>query len=423
MIRRALIASAIIIGALSPAQAIAQNTLDEMSSQLESNSFAPGEGGQPSITLDDLRASQAEASPTQYPGQGSSSSRPDVIGNASDGINRTLDTDRLIDPVTGRIDGTIDGISGKVNSAIDRALNGLLSPVDGAIDGAFGKVDGVIDGAIAKVMAPVDKIIDDLMANIDKQIENLLGGLIGDTAGGAIDEATGGIFGDIFGGGGRNTVEPAYNPTSPLTSIISATSFQDGLVGITSPYTEAIPFELGSMGLPDYSKIMPTLDALAVGENGNPNPILQGADRYSTTPETLKMSLSGEVERLGSRSIAQATLSEAGQDEMKSQLDGATETLATIIELGDASQDMDVTQDVMKNLTAQLANDSVLRAGQYKQDMLARQQSAADAVVNAEIAQLLSEQNRSSRADILANATRMHSVAGQLHLPGEMGDD
>ena len=422
MIKRPLIILAIIAGALIPMQAMAQTTLDEMSAQLESNSFAPGEGGQPSITLGDLRESQNQ--PTQPTRQSNAGGRPDPIGNASNGINRTLDTDRLIDPVTGRIDGTVDQISGKVNGAIDRALNNFLSPIDGAIDDTFGKVDGVIDGVIANIMSPVDGIINDIMSSIDKQIDNLLGGILGEAAGGVLDDGPGDLLSGLLGGGNkRNTVEALYNPASPLSSIISATSFQAGLEGITSPYTEAIPFSVGSMGLPDYSKIMPTLDVLAKGEDGNPNSILQGADRYSTTPETLKMSLSGEVERLGSRSIAQATLSEAGQDDMKSDLEGASETLETIIQLGDDSQDMDVTQDVMKNLTAQLANDSVLRTGQYKQQMLSRQQAAADAVVNTEIAQLLSEQNRSERADIAANSARIHMSIGQLHLPGEMADE
>ena len=424
--KRPLSVMLVVFCALAPSRAIAQNTLDEISTQLESsNSFAPGAGGRPTITLDDLRASQSTSAPPSYAVQSTAGPRPDISGTISNGINHTFNTNRFIDPVTGRIDGAIDGVTGRVNDAINRVLNGFLSPIDGAIDGVFGKVDGVIDKAIGNIMSPVDRAIDGVMASIDGYIDNLLGGLFGKEGaiGGILDEATGGLFGGIFGNGGRTKVEPQYNPTSPLASIVAATSFQAGLAGITAPYTESIPFALGSMGLPDYSKIMPTLDALAKGENGNPNAMLQGADRFSTTPETLKMSLAGEIERLGSRSIAQATLSEAGQADMKADLDGATRTLEVITKLGDDSQDMDVTQDVMKNLTAQLANDSVLRAGQYKQDMLSRQQAAADAVVNAEIAQLLSEQNRASRADIAGNAARMHTVAGQLHLPGEMADD
>lgn len=417
--------------ALTPSRAIAQSTLDEMSTQLESsNSFAPGAGGRPTITLEELRATQAEETraridPPDYRVPSTAGPRPNVLGTVSDGISNTVDTSRFIDPVTGRISGAVDGISSRFNSAIDRVLNGFLSPIDGAIDGVFDRADVAIDQAIANIMSPVDDAIDSIMASIDGYIDDLIGGLFEQdgAVGGILDEATGGIFGGIFGGGGRNKVEPQYNPNSPLSSIVSATSFQTGLVGITAPYTDALPIPTGDMGLPDYSMIMPTLDALAVGENGHANKALQGADRFNTAPEALKQSLSGEIERLGSRSIAYGTLSAGGQTEMKADKDGADETLKTIIKLGDDSQDMDVTQDVMKNLTAQLANDSVIRVGQYKQDMQSRQQAAADAIVNAEIAQLLSEQNRAERASKAGSAAGLHVATGQLHLPGEMSDE
>ena len=406
---------------LLPVRAIADGgALDELSAQLEGNNTAINSASTPAINnLTQPRQAAQTGTQRPYYEKWNDIEPPNPIDTASGRLDSTLDTNRFIDPVTGRIDGVIDGVTGRVNGAINRTLDGLLSPVDEAIDGAFDKVDGYIDQTIASIMAPVDNAINSVMSSIDGWIENW----IGDTLGGAIEDVTGGLFGGIFGNGKKIKVEPAYDPISPLSSIITATSFQAELEGMSAPYTEAIPFAMGSMGLPDYSKIMPTLDALAKGENGNPNARLQGLDRFSTTPETLKMSLSGEVERLASRSIAQATLSEAGQEDMKARLEGAEKTLETIIAIGDDSQDLDVTQDVMKSLTAQLANDSVLRAGQYEQDLRARQQAAADAVVNTEIARLLGEQNRASRADMSANAAMMHSVAGQLHLPGEMPDE
>ncbi|MFK8185200.1 MAG: hypothetical protein AB8B99_17650 [Phormidesmis sp.] len=426
---------ATIVLALSPISAFANSgALDELSRQITGTSTAGNsfvEGG-PTLTLDDLRKAQAAQNSftaqenTQQPYWSNATTPPNPINTVSARIDTTLDPNRLIDPVTGRINGAIDGVTGRVNSAINRTLDSLLSPVDTAINGAFDQVDTVIDTTIASIMAPVDNIINNVMAGIDRQIESLLGGLLEGEGGidSVLNEVTGGVFSGIFGNENqRITVAPAYNPTSPLSSIITATSFTAALEGVSAPYTETIPFAMGSMGLPDYSKIMPTLDVLAKGENGNPNPMMQGMDRFSTTPETLKMSLSGEIERIASRSIAQSTLSEAGQEDMKAQLDGAAKTLETIVAIGDASQDLDVTQDVMKSLTAQLANDSVIRAGQYKQDLLARQQAAADAVVNAEIARLLGEQTRANRADMIANAARMHTVAGQLHLPGEMPDE
>lgn len=437
---------ATLVLAMSPLSAIADSgALDELTQQLQST----GSVADPSFvneisTTADAPLSTGTALPTSsfvegaltvttedladaQSSQWQSIPPPNPIDTTSERIDSTFDPDRLIDPVTGRIDDTIDGITGRVDSAINQTLNSLLSPIDEAVDGAFDAVDSIIDDAIESIMAPVDDVINSVMASIDSTIESLLGGVIGevgDVVGGVVDDVTGGLFGDVFGSGEqRIAVEPTYNPTSPLSSIITATSFQAELAGMSAPYVEPIPFAMGSMGLPDYSKIMPTLDALAQGESGNPNSVLQGLDRFSTSPETLKMSLSGEVERIASRSIAQSTLSEAGQEDMKAQLDGATKTLENIVAIGDASQDLDVTQDVMKSLTAQLANDSVIRTGQYKQSLLMRQQAAADAVVNADIARLLGEQNRASRADIISNAAKMHTIAGQLHLPGEMPDE
>lgn len=406
-------------------RALAQTVLDEMSVQIESsNSFLPGAGGRPPITIDDLRATQSgQAAQPQYSTQ-TASPPPDVFGNASNGINQTLNTDRLIDPVTGSINRGIEGITGSVNNGINRALGGILAPIDGAIDGALGRVNGAIDRVVGNVMAPVDKVIGDLMTSIDDQINKILDGILGGAgAGGVLDEALGGVLGGIFGGEDRRTVEALYNPTSPVSSIVSAASFQTLLPSVTSPYTEAIPFSVGSMGLPDYTTIRPTLDALIAGEQGNPNRTIQGADRFSTTPQTLTGSLSNEVERLGSRSVANATLSKTGQDAMKADLEGATRTLSTAIEIADESQDFDVTQDIMKNLSAQLAQDSVLRAGQYKEDTLARQQAATDSIVITQISESMDEQNRARRAQWTGNSARMHQAAGQMHLPGEISND
>ncbi len=406
-------------------QAWAQTALDEMSVQIESSdSFLPGAGGRPALTIDDLRAAQSgPAAQPQYSNQ-AASPPPDVFGNASDGINRTLNTNRLIDPVTGSINRGIEGITGSVNNGINRALGGILAPVDGAINGALGRVNGAIDRVVGNVMAPVDKVIGDLMTSIDDQIKKILDGIFGEAgAGGVLDGALGGVLGGIFGGEDRRTVEALYNPTSPVSSIVSAASFQTLLPSVTAPYTEAIPFSVGSMGLPDYTTIRPTLNALIAGEQGNPNRTIQGADRFSTTPQTLTASLSNEVERLGSRSVANATLSKTGQDAMKADLEGATRTLNTAIDIADESQDFDVTQDIMKNLSAQLAQDSVLRTGQYKEDTLARQQAAADSIVITQISESMDEQNRARRAQWTGNSARMHQAAGQMHLPGEMSDD
>lgn len=398
----------------------AQTVLDQMSVQVESsNSYMPGAGGRPPLTIEALRAVQSQPQNVNQ----AASPPPDVVGHASNGISHTLNAGRLINPVTGAIDRSVEGISGSVNNAINRALSGILSPVDGAIDRVLGNVNGAIDRAIGNVMGPVDDVINNVLAGIDKEINDFLDGIFG-SVGDAVDGVLGGVLGGIFGnGGGERSVEKLYNPITPVSSVITAASFQSLLPGVTSPYTEAIPFTPGSRGLPDYTSILPMLDELVAGERGNPNPTLQGADRFSTTPQTLTMSLRNEVERIGSRSIANSTLSLTGQEALKADLEGATQTLEAAVMIADESQELDVTQDIMKNLSAQLAQDSVLRANQLKESTLAREQAAADSVITTQISEALDEQNRARRVQHIGNSAHMHLAAGQLHLPGEMADD
>lgn len=416
---------------LVPKVAIA-NDLEAVESQVEAIDQDRSADGADNL-LDQLREAQSgppnSASQTaQGTAQGyTQSGYPDVWGNATDGINDTINLDRVIDPITGRIDGAIGQVEGSINNGINRALNGILSPVDRAIDKTLGSVNSAIDRGIDSIMSPVDKAISGVLDGIDKQINDFLDGIFGkaveDTVGGVIDEATGGFFGGLLGGDSQIPVEKAYDPLSQIPSIISSATFNTSLARVTSPYADIVPIESGGMGLPDYSNITSVVDALVAGENGSPNQIMQGADRFSISPQGLSSSVVHEIERLGSRAIANGTLSKVAQDKMNEELKGAAETLDTTIEIADNAQEKDVTQDVMKNLSAQLAQDSVIRAGQYRQTMHVRQQQAADAVVQTEIAELLEEQSRARRADLMGNAATMQISTAGLHLPGEAPDE
>lgn len=435
MIKFRWLLAAAILPLLFSRAAIAQSTLEEVSNQVEALETEESSGTSSEKLLEQLREhanqppnSAAKTTQQNVPTQNYTQSRPpNVWGNAQGGVNEILDTDRIIDPITGRIDSSVGRLKGSVNNGINRALNGILSPVDNAIDNALGSVNGAIDRGIASIMSPVDDAINNALDGIDAKITEFLDGIFGkaveDTLGGVLDEATGGLLGGIFSGGGKIKVEKAYNPLSQVPDIVTSATFSSMLSGVTNPYLDTIPFEPGGMGLPDYSTITPVIDALVAGRNGNPNQVMQGADRFSVNPQGLSMSLAHEVERIGSRAIANATLSKVGQDRMKADLEGAVETLDAVIEIADDAQDKDVTQDVMKNLSAQLAQDSVLRAGQYRQSMLDRQQGAANAVVTTEIAKLLDEQNRARRSDLMGNAAAQHRATSGFHLPGESSKD
>ena len=144
--------------AMSPLVTFADSgALDELTTQLESSSGASGstfvdDGPTPTInhlTQPTTQSQSAQNSPTAQTGtqppyyeQWNDLSPPNPIDTFSDRLDTTLDTNRFIDPITGRIDGVIEGVTGRVNGAINRTLDGLLSPVDEAVDGDFDKVDG-----------------------------------------------------------------------------------------------------------------------------------------------------------------------------------------------------------------------------------------------------------------------------------------
>ncbi|MBE9062245.1 hypothetical protein [cf. Phormidesmis sp. LEGE 11477] len=377
----------------------------------------------------DTSSQTGTAAPTQsfVPSQGSATV-PDVVGNTRGSVDDIIDIDAggYIDPITGRVNSSIEGVKGRVTDGINRALSRAVSPIDEAIQGALGSVEAQVDKSIQKVMAPVDQAIDNVMSGIEGQIDKWLTDLFGeaveDIAGDVLGEATGGLLGGLLGGGSRS-VEKAYDPLSPASSVVTAATFNELLAGVTRPYADIIPFESGGMGLPDYSSIPSVVDALVAGKDGNPNRVIQGADRFSTNPQGLALSLRGEIRRAGSQAVAAGTLSKTGQDLMQAELEGAKESLNAAIEYADDSQDKDVTQDIMKNLSAQLAQDSVIRANEFRQSTIDRQQQAADAMVQTEIAQLLSEQNRNNRASLLGNVSAMQIATAGLFLPGECGDN
>ena len=79
---------------------------------------------------------------------------------------------------------------------------------------------------------------------------------------------------------------------------------------------------------------------------------------------------------------------------------------------------MDVTQDVMKNLTAMVASQSTLESGNYAQTMLIHQQLSANGVVEANISEAVDETNRARHAEAMAGAAALKRAASGMYLPG-----
>lgn len=392
-----------------------------------------GEALAQAITVDDLDAQLRSQSEQTAPPAAQSNSfapgGPSPVGGGSGGVGG-------IDGVLGQVNGTVDGVIDGVTGQIDGVIDGVTGQIDAVINDVTQQVMGQIDGVIADVMGPVNAQIDQVLGQVTGIIDETIGNVLGDLdlgsiipdlgsvipdLGGVIPDLGGlGGLGDLFGGGGDDGVESAYDPLASGGNEVAGANFEVSLPSITEPYAGMVPIELGALNLPDLGGIRTKFrEAAMIGAtDGSPNPELQGADRFSTNPEVLATSLSNEVEREGIRSISESVLSADGQTAMKEEQEGAKETLDGIMELASDAQELDVTQDIMKNLTAMQAQDSVIDTGLYRQTMETRQQLAANGMAIAQASEALDEGQRARRAERMGSVAQMQAAASLFSMPG-----
>lgn len=384
-------------------------TVNELDAQVEAiNSAQPSEAFSQPTAQPTLGSSFVPSN--ESPIQNATSGVGDSVGRVTDGINGSVE--RVSDQIGGRVNGTIGRVKDGINRKISDILSDVLSPINGSIDSVLNDVNRVIDETLGSVLDPITEQIDGVLEGIFGSGDNILDEKIGDIFNGG---------GGILGNRGSGRVEPAYDPLSEANAEATTASFARLLPELTEPFTEGMSMEPGAMGLPDYGRIREDVLALATkdADSGTPNPQLQGADRFSNNPEVLANSLSNEIERDGARSLAEATLSKEGQAEMQKEKEGAKETLETIIELADGSQDKDVTQDIMKDLTAMSAQAAVLNTGNYRQQMEMRQQLATSSILLSNVSESLDEEQRAQRSDQLGRARQMQLSSSLFMMPGQ----
>jgi hypothetical protein len=149
------------------------------------------------------------------------------------------------------------------------------------------------------------------------------------------------------------------------------------------------------------------------------HPRLQQSDRFNTNPQALAYSVKSESDRLASRGMAQTVMGTAGQQQVAQDTQAASQALQFIQQTSAAAQAKDVTQDVMKDLTAMTAAQSSLSAGSYAQLIGVRQQMAADSVVNTNISEATDEANRMQHAERMGAALYVLNSAANFYLPGQ----
>ena len=190
------------------------------------------------------------------------------------------------------------------------------------------------------------------------------------------------------------------------------------LGNLTQPLKSAPSLVIGALGVPDVlaSQEMLRLSVLAHATGGSPTVASQRADRFNINPHSLADTLGKEVARAASVGFSHSLLSQSGQQAIEAEVQAADETLSGIVATAEAAQELDVTQDVMKNLAAMEAQRASLEVASYGQTIQLRQQIAADALVQAEAAEELASLNRRENAAEMAGAAEVIQASSTLLL-------
>lgn len=293
---------------------------------------------------------------------------------------------------------TAAGASGVISETAQPPT--VIQQVGGAIQN---KADGVVDGALGGIGSTVGNILgghhSGILGSILDPFEQQMGQYIS-AAQAYLHNAIGDFLGGLFG-----------HPSTPTAGGAPGTTAPTGGIGVDTPP--------GAMGIPDPYAVKKSIEANAnSGSNGNPSIEAQQADRFNVNPVVLTNSLAAEQDRTLNKTIAASVLSDAGQQAMIGERTAAAQTLQQIQAKAQEAQGMDVTQDVMKNLTAMVSGQSSLESGSYAQTMMIHQQLSATGIVASNISEALDETNRARHVEAMAGASGLLRSASSVYLPG-----
>ena len=311
----------------------------------------------------------------------------------------------------------LDELSGTLNRTISNVTNSALNPIHQVentiehgvdqVEGAIGNVVDQVTRPIANVIGGIDNAIDSFLRPFEQQLQRYI-----QAFNAFFQREFQRILGGIFG--------------SSTDSDQSTNSGNSGSAESGQPANseEAIQIETGAMGIPDFEANHAAIDQQVVEEaqNGFAPSRFQQTDLFNLNPVPLAQSMKAEQDRAENRGFSASVIGQEGQEAMRQEAEAATRTLQEIQAKAEEAQGMDVTQDVMKNLTAMASQQSALQAGTYVNLMALRQQEAANSLVTSNISQGVDEGNRTHHAESMAGAISVMRGSANVYLPGADAD-
>lgn len=372
-------------------------------------------------------------------------------GQGTSILNGDLDS-ILNDQLEGLLGGDLESILGGgdlgsilgSDDLIDGILNDVLGSGDWGGDSILGDIlgGGILNGDLDAVLGDVlaGSILEDVLGG--GGLEDILGGDLGsiltgggledilDGGWGDLEGALGGLgdlglggLDDLLGGGGGYSAEidikiPALGESLASWNTLAGEASGALISNVVGAFGSAPYIVTGALGVPDVlASQLSVFDTVMGGvENGSPGGTSQRADRFNVNPVALSETIGKEVSRAASVGFSNTLLSEAGQQAIVEEVEATDETLTAIVDLATEAQGLDVTQDVMKNLSAMAAQQSSLQVAEYGQTIQLRQQFAADAVVQAEAAEDLAALSRRQQTEPMAAAAEVIQSSSTLVL-------
>lgn len=248
------------------------------------------------------------------------------------------------------------------------------------------------------------------------------GGGLGDILGDGLSDilTDGGGFSNILNNGGGVEIDlamPSLGETFGSWQSLATTAADSVINNVIGPFQSSPSMVVGALGVPDVLASQAALQqAVLSGSAGGAPVSAQGADRFNINPYALGDTLGKELTRAASTGFSHTLLSEAGQQAIEAEVQAAAETLVGIVDTATAAQELDVTQDVMKNLVAMEAQLASIGVAEYGQTIQLRQQIAADALVQTEAAEELAALNRRENSAEMGAAAEVIKSSATLLL-------
>lgn len=198
--------------------------------------------------------------------------------------------------------------------------------------------------------------------------------------------------------------------------ILSLLANLDSLLGdISELFSTDIPIDLGALGMPDTQQFEKEIAKVFEEESVEKIGFLDslfggriGGKGSSTLPEVYYQDF---LAALAQGTAEETTLSQDAQEKTKENLEASAQATQSSQELAEDSQKQDVSQNILRNISAQIAEQQKVDGLVYEQLQQSQLTDAVETQVIAQSLKELSENNtRSLRERVGANKQAMNQI-------------